>query len=77
VKHETQKTVVDEGGAEGTGVSVPLPLRSTAVLFRNFGQINGILASLRCRVEYLKLARWQKVLRVGKSADHGIGGRRI
>ncbi len=32
-------------------------LRSTAVLFRNFGQIVGVLASLKCRL--------------GKSADHG------
>ena len=46
-------------------------LRSTAVLFRNFGQIEGVLASLRCRVEYLKPDWWQKQLRLGKSADHG------
>jgi hypothetical protein len=46
-------------------------LRSTAVLFRNFGQIEGVLASLKCRVEYLKPDWWQKVLRLGKSADHG------
>jgi hypothetical protein len=29
-------------------------LRSTAVLFRNFGQIEWVLESLRCRVEYLQ-----------------------
>ena len=46
-------------------------LRSTAVLFRNFGQIEGVLASLKCRVEYLKPDWWQKALRLGKSADHG------
>ena len=46
-------------------------LRATAVLFRNFGQIEGVLASLRCRVEYLKPDWWQKVLRLGKSPDHG------
>jgi len=46
-------------------------LRSTAVLFRNFGQIEGVLASLKCRVEYLKPDWWQKTLRLGKSADHG------
>jgi len=46
-------------------------LRSTAVLSRNFGQIEGVLASLRCRVEYLKPDWWQKALRLGKSADHG------
>ena len=46
-------------------------LRSTAVLFRNFGQIEGGVASLRCRVEYLKPDWWQKQLRLGKSADHG------
>jgi len=45
-------------------------LRSTAVLFRNFGQIEGVLASLRCRVEYLKPDWWQKALRLGKSEDH-------
>ena len=28
-------------------------LRSTAVLFRNFGRIEGVLAALKCRVEYL------------------------
>jgi hypothetical protein len=46
-------------------------LRSTAVLFRNFGRIEGVLASLKCRVEYLKPDWWQKALRLGKSADHG------
>ncbi len=46
-------------------------LRSTAVLFRNFGRIEGVLASLQCRVEYLKPDGWQKALRLGKSADHG------
>ena len=46
-------------------------LRSTAVLFRNFGQIEGVLAALKCRVEYLKPDWWQKQLRLGKSADHG------
>jgi hypothetical protein len=46
-------------------------LRSTAVLFRNFGQVEGVLASLKCRVEYLKPDWWQKVLRLGMSADHG------
>ena len=46
-------------------------LRSTALLFRNFGQIEGLLASLRCRVEYLKPDWWQKALHLGKSADHG------
>ena len=35
-------------------------LRSTAVLFRNFGRIEGVLASLKCRVEYLKPDWWQK-----------------
>ena len=46
-------------------------LRATAVLFLNFGQIEGVLASLRCRVEYLKPDWWQKQQRLGKSADHG------
>jgi hypothetical protein len=46
-------------------------LRSTAVLFRNFGRNEGELASLKCRVEYLKLDRWQKALRLGRSADQG------
>jgi hypothetical protein len=46
-------------------------LRSTAVLFRNFGRIEGVLASLKCRVEYLKPDWWPKALRLGKSADHG------
>ena len=46
-------------------------LRSTAVLFRNFGRLEGVLASLKCRVEYLKPDWWQKQLRLGKSADHG------
>ncbi len=46
-------------------------LRSTAVLFRNCGQIEGVLASLKCRVEYRKPDWWQKALRLGKSADHG------
>ena len=46
-------------------------LRSTAVLFRNFGQIEGVLAVLKCRVEYLKPDWWQKQLRLGKSADYG------
>ena len=45
-------------------------LRSTAVLFRNFGRIEGVLASLKCRVEYLKPDGWQKALRLGKSEDH-------
>jgi hypothetical protein len=43
-------------------------LRSTAVLFRNFGRIEGVLASVKCRVEYLKPDWWQKALRLGKSA---------
>ncbi len=30
-----------------------------------------MLASLGCRVEYLKPDWWQKALRLGKSADHG------
>jgi hypothetical protein len=47
-------------------------LRSTAVLFRNFGRIEGVLASLKCWVEYLKPDWWQKALRLGKRADHGI-----
>jgi hypothetical protein len=46
-------------------------LRSTAVLLRNFGQIEGVLAALKCRIEYLKPDRWQKALRLGKSVDHG------
>ena len=44
---------------------------ATAVLFRNFGQIEGVLAVLKCRVEYLKPNWWRKQLRLGKSADHG------
>jgi len=47
------------------------PALGGAVLFRNFGRIEGVLASLRCRVEYLKPDWWQKQLRLGKSADHG------
>jgi hypothetical protein len=46
-------------------------LCSTAVLFQNFGKIEGVLASLKCRVKYLKPDWWQKALRLGKSADHG------
>jgi hypothetical protein len=45
---------------------------STAVLFRNFGKIEGVLASLKCRVKYLKHDWWQKALRLRKRADHGI-----
>jgi hypothetical protein len=48
-----------------------MSLRSTAVLFRSFGRIEGVLASLKCRVEYLKPDWWQKALPLGKSADHG------
>ena len=60
-------------------------LRSTAVLFRNFGRLEGVLASLKCRVDYrskrplftyLKQDWWQKALQLGTSADHGAGGRR-
>ena len=51
-------------------------LRSTAVLFRNFGQIEGVLASLKCRVEYLKPDWWQKALRLGRARIMGTGGRR-
>ena len=46
-------------------------LRSAAVLFRNFEQIEDRLASLKCRVGYLKPDWWQKQLRLGKSADYG------
>lgn len=46
-------------------------LRSTAVLFRNFGQIEGGLAALRCRVQHMKPLYWQGLLRLGASADHG------
>lgn len=45
--------------------------RSTAVLFRNLGQIEGTLAGLKCRIEYLKPQFWQSLLRLGTSADHG------
>ncbi len=50
------------------GVLTP---RSTAVLFRNFGQIEGVLAALGCRTEYLTPRMWQSTLRLGSAADHG------
>jgi hypothetical protein len=46
-------------------------LRSGVVFLRNFGRIDGVLTSLKCRVESPKPDWLQKPLRLGKSADHG------
>jgi hypothetical protein len=45
--------------------------RSTAVLFRNLGQIEGVLSGLGSRIEYLKPQYWQRVLMLGESATYG------
>jgi hypothetical protein len=45
--------------------------RSTAVLFRNLGQIEGVLSGLGSRIEYLKPQYWQRVLMLGESASYG------
>ncbi len=50
------------------GVLTP---RSIAVLFRNLGQIEGVLSALGCRIEYLTPRMWQSTLRLGTAADHG------
>jgi hypothetical protein len=49
-------------------------LRSTAVLFRNFGRIEGVLASLQCRVEYLKPDGGRKRSGWGRARITGTGG---
>ena len=46
-------------------------LRSTIVMFRDFRRIEGGLAALKCRVEYLRPDWWRKAFRLGKSADQG------
>jgi hypothetical protein len=45
--------------------------RSTAVLFRNLGQIEGVLSGLGSRIEYFKPQYWQRVLMLGESATYG------
>ncbi len=42
-------------------------LRSMAVLFRNFGRIEDVLVSLKCRVKYLKPDWWQKAHLKGRA----------
>ena len=44
---------------------------SMATMFRNYGRLEGILASLNARIEYLPPKKWQSILGLGDKATHG------
>jgi len=44
---------------------------SMGVMFRNFGRVEALIASARCRIEYITPQRWQKALNLGDKATHG------
>jgi hypothetical protein len=44
---------------------------SMATMFRNYGRIEGLLASHQCRIEYLRPQAWQKALGLGDKKTHG------
>jgi hypothetical protein len=44
---------------------------SMATMFRNYGRIEGMLASYGVRIEYLRPQVWQKALGLGDKKSHG------
>jgi len=44
---------------------------SMATMFRNYGRLEGILASLNTRIEYLPPKKWQTALGLGDKKTHG------
>lgn len=44
---------------------------SMATMFRNYGRIEGLLASYGCRIEYLPPKKWQTALGLGDKKTHG------
>jgi hypothetical protein len=44
---------------------------SMATMFRNYGRIEGILASCGIRIEYLPPKKWQTALGLGDKKTHG------
>lgn len=44
---------------------------SMATMFRNYGRLEGVLATYRARIVYLRPQAWQKALGLGHKADHG------
>lgn len=44
---------------------------SMATMFRNYGRIEGLLASYGCRIEYLPPKKWQAALGLGDKKSHG------
>lgn len=44
---------------------------SMATMFRNYGRIEGLLASYRARIEYLPPKKWQTALGLGEKKTHG------
>jgi len=44
---------------------------SMATMFRNYGRIEGLLASHQCRIEYLPPKKWQAALGLGDKKTHG------
>jgi len=42
-----------------------------ATMFRNYGRLEGILASLNARIEYLPPKKWQTALGLGDKKTHG------
>lgn len=44
---------------------------SMATMFRNYGRIEGLLASYRARIEYLPPKKWQTALGLGDKKSHG------